>query len=246
MVELLRNRLTGYGVLSPTEPLAQLDRRVVLASPDRAQRALAGGLPDPRRPSGPARAELSRSFTGNAISCGNRRRKTGRSPCRSCPERQQRWLGEDRLLVGCAIRPRKSETSPDPLWRLQYATPGARFEDRHVRSEHQQHDQIWDRQNPPYSADRPWEGKAWDEGERAVLVGLPKELGMPDVFRATHPRAPGHTWAPHGREHLGRRLDHIFASEDLEPTRRRHISSWRAPGISDHSPIDVSFEPPDP
>ena len=94
----------------------------------------------------------------------------------------------------------------------------------------------------PFTADRRWDPEIWDQGERAVLEGLPYQCGMPDVFRVCHPDAMEGTWVPRGLpEERGRRLDHVFASTELEPVSCRHIHEWRHDGLSDHSAIEAVF-----
>ncbi len=39
------------------------------------------------------------------------------------------------------------------------------------------------RTNPRLFTKRRWDARRWDACERALLLGLPEECGMPDVFR---------------------------------------------------------------
>jgi endonuclease/exonuclease/phosphatase family metal-dependent hydrolase len=94
----------------------------------------------------------------------------------------------------------------------------------------------------PFTPERPWDPIAWDQGERAVLEGLPAECDMPDVFRSCHPTAVEATWVPRGRdEGRGRRLDHIFASTAFEIVSCSHLHEWRRAGLSDHSAIEATL-----
>jgi exonuclease III len=93
-----------------------------------------------------------------------------------------------------------------------------------------------------YPADRPWEARPWDEGERAVLEGLPRELDMPDAFRELHPDEPGFTWGPRGGS-PDRRLDHVFISRRLGLDACEHLERWRDEQLSDHVAVLTSFSP---
>jgi exonuclease III len=87
-------------------------------------------------------------------------------------------------------------------------------------------------------------GTEWDEAELGVVPGL-RELGYRDVYRALHgygDPAPSWTWkriAGHGG---GWRLDHIFASPDLEPISCAYHYAWRDEGLSDHSALEADLE----
>ncbi len=97
------------------------------------------------------------------------------------------------------------------------------------------------------SPDRPWNAEEWDRGERGVLEGLPRECGMPDAFNVRHPGKVEATWVK-GRlpDERGRRLDHVFASEELAVVECNHVHSWRRQKLSDHSAIEVVFRLPGP
>jgi exonuclease III len=97
----------------------------------------------------------------------------------------------------------------------------------------------------PFTDDKPFDPKRWDEGERAVLEGLPNDCGMPDVFRLKHPDTFEVTWVPKGLpEDTGRRLDHVFASRELDVVSCKHIHRWRRgePRLSDHSAVLAVFD----
>lgn len=94
----------------------------------------------------------------------------------------------------------------------------------------------------PWTSERPWDAAAWDAGERAVLERLGQDCGMPHVFRLCHPDSMEVTWVARGvHEERGRRLDHVFASRELEPIACRHMHGWRFEGLSDHSAIEAVF-----
>lgn len=93
----------------------------------------------------------------------------------------------------------------------------------------------------PFTPERPFDAVLWDEGERAVLEGLPNECGMPDAFRVLHPGAADGTWAPRGNDDRTRRFDHIYATEDLKPQAVRHINELRHDDLSDHSAVEATF-----
>ena len=100
------------------------------------------------------------------------------------------------------------------------------------------------RQRPPshrpFTAERPWDPLAWDQGERAVVEGLPRDCDMPDAFHRRHPTAVQATWVPRGAaEEGGRRLDHLFATTAFDILSCRHIHQWRHDRLSDHSAIEA-------
>lgn len=85
---------------------------------------------------------------------------------------------------------------------------------------------------------RPERGEEWDAAERDILCALP---GMRDVFRALHgygPRDLSWTWR---RWRGGYRLDHILASDQLEPVACSYHHHWRTVGLSDHSAIEADL-----
>lgn len=92
---------------------------------------------------------------------------------------------------------------------------------------------------------RPERGTEWDAAELGVVPGL-AELGYRDAFRALRgygEREVSWSWkriAGHGG---GWRLDHIFASEQLEPVACRYHHEWRDAGLSDHSALEADLRP---
>lgn len=85
-------------------------------------------------------------------------------------------------------------------------------------------------------------GSDWDAGERRILTGL-RDFGMIDVYRSLHGyRVSDSSWYSRrfGKE-VGRRFDHVFASEQLVPTSCRYLHELRRSGLSDHSPIEATF-----
>lgn len=93
--------------------------------------------------------------------------------------------------------------------------------------------QIKTRTDPPYDPKRPWNAELWDEGERAVLEGLPRELDLADAYRELNAEAPGFTWGPRGGD-PDRRLDHVFVSRQLQLRSCEHLERWRGEELSDH------------
>ena len=91
---------------------------------------------------------------------------------------------------------------------------------------------------------RPDRGARWDEAELGVVPRL-AELGYRDAFRSLHgyaSREPSWTWervAGHGG---GWRLDHLFASAQLEPLACVYHHEWRQRGLSDHSALEADLE----
>jgi len=86
-------------------------------------------------------------------------------------------------------------------------------------------------------------GAAWDAAELGVVPGL-RELGYRDAFRALHGYgAPEASWtweriAGHGG---GWRLDHLFASAELELLACRYHHAWREEDLSDHSALEADL-----
>lgn len=86
-------------------------------------------------------------------------------------------------------------------------------------------------------------GSEWDAGERRVLTGL-AEFDLVDTFRALHGyEVSERSWvlSRHGEE-LGRRFDHVFASRELHPVSCWYLHDLRTTGLSDHAPIEATFE----
>jgi exonuclease III len=86
-------------------------------------------------------------------------------------------------------------------------------------------------------------GTAWDEGELGVVPRL-RDLGFIDAFRAVHGyerREPSWTWRRIAGHDGGYRLDHVFASRELEPVAAAYHHDWRDTGLSDHSALEVEL-----
>ena len=86
-------------------------------------------------------------------------------------------------------------------------------------------------------------GSDWDAGERRVLTGL-AAFDLVDVYRALHGyEVSESSWvlARHGEE-TGRRFDHVFASRELHPVSCCYLHNLRTNGLSDHAPIEATFE----
>jgi endonuclease/exonuclease/phosphatase family metal-dependent hydrolase len=83
----------------------------------------------------------------------------------------------------------------------------------------------------------------WDLGERSVLEGL-AVFDLAHVYRTLHGYGAGDfSWCWKGKGGTGRRFDHVFASRELNAVRSQYLHSLREAGLSDHSPIEVDFEP---
>jgi len=86
-------------------------------------------------------------------------------------------------------------------------------------------------------------GAAWDAAELGVVPGL-ADLGFRDAFRAVHGygvAAPSWTWrriAGHGG---GWRIDHLFASAELEPVAATYHHAWREEDLSDHAALEADL-----
>ena len=91
---------------------------------------------------------------------------------------------------------------------------------------------------------RPERGHDWDAAELGVVPGL-GELGYRDAFRWLHgyaSREPSWTWRRIAGHSGGWRLDHLFASPELEPVACRYHHDWRERGLSDHSALEADLE----
>jgi exonuclease III len=86
----------------------------------------------------------------------------------------------------------------------------------------------------------PWgPDKRTKSGELLLLQGL-GPFGLVDAYRALHgyaDRAP--SW--HGLKR-GYRLDHVLASPPLKPQACRYLDEHRIGRLSDHAPVEVTFE----
>jgi exonuclease III len=85
-------------------------------------------------------------------------------------------------------------------------------------------------------------GERWDRGELGVVPGL-AELGFADALRSLHGYGkPERSWTfADGKG--GWRLDHVFASAELEVLAAGYHHDWRAAGLSDHAPLEVDLRP---
>ncbi|MEO6923013.1 MAG: endonuclease/exonuclease/phosphatase family protein [Bryocella sp.] len=86
-------------------------------------------------------------------------------------------------------------------------------------------------------------GADWDAAERLVLTGL-ADFDLVDVYRALHGYDVSETswvFTRQGKE-IGRRFDHVFASRELQPVSCQYLHDLRKNGLSDHAPIEATFE----
>ncbi len=86
-------------------------------------------------------------------------------------------------------------------------------------------------------------GLRWDTAERNVLSGL-QPFGFRDVFRSLHGyQVDACSWMLRRKGLVrGRRFDHVFASERVEPVSCIYLDAWREAGLSDHAAIETVFE----
>lgn len=90
---------------------------------------------------------------------------------------------------------------------------------------------------------RPDRGPDWDAAELGVVPGL-KDLGYRDAYRTVRGLQsddPSWTWKQIAGHDGGWRLDHIFASEHLEPVNCLYHHQWRERGLSDHSGLEAEL-----
>lgn len=241
VVELLEARLHGYKVFAPDIDLKPMQRRVVMAARPEARELAIDQFQIPDDHSVPqargfhvrrhALRSISVTVDGRGIEVHAVHIPNGSS---------NGWEKIDHLW---AVRYGLEGRGAPQILCGDFNTPQLEKGRQIITFGQDRDGNIKERSSDThlYTPERPWDGRAWDAGERAVLEELPRELGMRDVFRSWRPRATGVTWAPAGREHLGRRLDHVFASRELTTARCRHIHEWRRPKVSDHCPIDVTF-----
>ena len=90
-----------------------------------------------------------------------------------------------------------------------------------------------------------WDGitsERWDLGERSVLEGLWRH-DLSDVFRLIHGyKKQAFSFYTNNRgTRNGRRFDHVFASESLNPVKCEYLDHLCE--LSDHVPMEVEFEP---
>ncbi|HLY62693.1 MAG TPA: endonuclease/exonuclease/phosphatase family protein [Terriglobia bacterium] len=88
-------------------------------------------------------------------------------------------------------------------------------------------------------------GTRYDKAERDILDGL-REFGLSDVYRRHNDYSSGQYswWLVRKDRAKGRRFDHIFASDSLNVKNCRYTHTFqemRKKGLSDHSPIEVTF-----
>ena len=87
-------------------------------------------------------------------------------------------------------------------------------------------------------------GQKWDTWERSILEGL-AQFDLADAFRAVNGparREVSFFEVENGRR-AGRRYDHIFASQSLNPVECRYLHFLRERRLSEHSPIEAVFSP---
>ena len=88
----------------------------------------------------------------------------------------------------------------------------------------------------------PWSrpNRRWADGELSVVSGL-SEYDLPDIYRQLNGYPPkDFSWY---WKDTGRRFDHIFASNDLNPIECQYVHEWRTGKLSDHSAIEAVFDP---
>jgi exonuclease III len=87
-------------------------------------------------------------------------------------------------------------------------------------------------------------GERWDRAERQILTGL-SAFDLTDVFRQLYGYERTETswhWRS-GTRRVGRRFDHVFASQSLGAYRCTYLHEFREQNLSDHSAIEVDFSP---
>jgi len=84
----------------------------------------------------------------------------------------------------------------------------------------------------------------WDAAERNVVEGLAR-FDLSDVFRKLNGfEVQEYSWYWKGKtDPVGRRFDHVFASERLHAVGCQYLHDFRKEGLSDHSAIEVDFSP---
>lgn len=86
-------------------------------------------------------------------------------------------------------------------------------------------------------------GQRWDAGERNILEGL-AAFDLVDVYRRLHGPGREASFYEGGNDsRAGRRYDHVFASASLNPRECRYLHYLRERKLSEHSPIEVVFDP---
>lgn len=90
---------------------------------------------------------------------------------------------------------------------------------------------------------RPDRGADWDAAELGVVPGL-QDLGYRDTYRTLHGYGhpePSWTWKRIAGHSGGWRIDHIFASAELQAISCLYHHAWRDTGLSDHSALEADF-----
>jgi len=96
--------------------------------------------------------------------------------------------------------------------------------------------------NIKYGINSKWKNdctpERWDAAERGIIQNH-HELGLIDVFRKINGYdAKAYSWYISRKNlQLGRRYDHIFCSDTLNPISCEYIQEPRLQGLSDHSPV---------
>lgn len=86
-------------------------------------------------------------------------------------------------------------------------------------------------------------GQRWDTGERNILEKLSK-YGLIDVYRKLYLNRPEFSiYETIEGQRTGRRYDHVFASESLNPVECKYLHYLRERKLSGHSAIEVQFKP---
>jgi len=85
-------------------------------------------------------------------------------------------------------------------------------------------------------------GLRWDTAERNILSGL-QQFGMRDVYRDLHGyEVDASSWVLRRKGNsIGRRFDHLFASEQLHVVRCAYLNEWREADLSDHAGLEAEF-----
>jgi exodeoxyribonuclease-3 len=90
---------------------------------------------------------------------------------------------------------------------------------------------------------RPERGREWDAAELGVVPGL-QQIGYRDAYRTLHGYGapePSWTWKRIAGHHGGWRIDHIFASPQLQPIACLYHHAWRDQELSDHSALEADL-----
>jgi exonuclease III len=76
-----------------------------------------------------------------------------------------------------------------------------------------------------------------------------RDFGFSDAFRSVHGyarREPSWTFRRMGGHDGGWRLDHLFASPELDVAGSRYHHAWRDGDLSDHSALEADLVSPIP